>query len=128
MRKKSYSKYIIYTILQAGYTQGMKIKLSIHVTAQLQPKRFLQLNGCEDKKKSLLEVITCLSTAFIFREIQIILQKVRSYKQGTNILKWRFKSFAVPFTNIASKINDGHHPAYTLLNTLISLIMCGNKT
>lgn len=59
--------------------------------------------------------------------IKIILQKIRSYKQGTDILKWCFESFVAPFSNIASKINDGHHPAYTLLNTPISLIMCGNN-
>ena len=45
-----------------------------------------------------------------------------------NILQWCFQGFVMPFTNIAGKINDGHHSVYTLLNTLISLIMKQKKS
>lgn len=40
-----------------------------------------------------------------------------------NIPKWHFQRLVVPLSNVTCKINNSHHPANTLLNAFLSLII-----
>lgn len=46
---------------------------------------------------------------------------IEENEDNWDTLQWRFQRLVLTFTNVASKINNGHHPSHTFFNSLISL-------